>query len=138
MLARLNSLWGMGGAYLIGFLWASVALTGVMKTTAPEQLWLPYLLLSVPILDMVYVIGARICDRKSPFFADRRHLHHRLLDHGFSYDSTVWQSYLLTATTGSLAVAIAANQWRLATPEFVRPDAGGIEWVPTAWIFYPP
>ena len=54
------------------------------------------LILGLPLLDMIYVILRRILERKSPFFGDKRHLHHRLMNLGFSHRNTVFIIYFLT------------------------------------------
>ena len=43
----------------------------------------------LPLVDTVSVMVRRICERRSPFDADRNHLHHKLLDAGFSVNQTV-------------------------------------------------
>ena len=40
--------------------------------------------LFIPMFDTVKVMFARICARRSIFSPDRRHIHHRLIDIGFS------------------------------------------------------
>jgi len=103
---------GDGGAYLIGFLLSSLAVTGPMShATSGAILWIPYLILSVPILDMLYVIISRMNEGKSPFYPDRRHLHHRLLDFGYSYEATVNHVYAFTAISGGLAIYMAGVRW---------------------------
>ena len=42
-------------------------------------------ILFVPLFDMFRVMGIRILNKKSPFFPDRNHIHHILLDKGFSH-----------------------------------------------------
>ena len=51
------------------------------------------LLLSIPLLDMIYVILKRIKNNRSPFYPDRYHLHHRLMNIGFSHRNTVFIIY---------------------------------------------
>ncbi|MBD1919599.1 undecaprenyl/decaprenyl-phosphate alpha-N-acetylglucosaminyl 1-phosphate transferase [Microcoleus sp. FACHB-831] len=92
---------GDGGAYFIGFTLAGVAAIGLVKSTVP------YLILAVPIVDMSVVILARLRHGKSPFTADKRHLHHRLLQAGLSHRLTVLFIYTLTLWVGSLALAFA-------------------------------
>jgi UDP-GlcNAc:undecaprenyl-phosphate GlcNAc-1-phosphate transferase len=41
---------------------------------------------------------------QSPFKADRKHLHHRLLDIGFSQKQTVFILYTISAISGAAAV----------------------------------
>lgn len=98
---------GDGGAYYIGFTLAGVGVVGLVKTTAVTAVLLPYLILAVPIVDMSAVILLRLRHGKSPFMADKHHLHHRLLQAGLSHRLTVLFIYALTLWVGSLAVAVA-------------------------------
>jgi len=70
---------GDGGSYFIGFLVAGVGITGLVETSTSIAVFLPMLVLAVPLLDMSAVILGRLMRRQSPFLADRSHLHHRLL-----------------------------------------------------------
>jgi UDP-GlcNAc:undecaprenyl-phosphate GlcNAc-1-phosphate transferase len=98
---------GDGGAYYVGFTLAGVGVIGLVKTTMVTSVVLPYLILAVPILDMSAVILDRLRNGKSPFIADKRHLHHRLLDAGLSQRLTVFFIYSLTLWVGSLAMAFS-------------------------------
>ncbi|GAC1465992.1 MAG: MraY family glycosyltransferase [Chamaesiphon sp.] len=98
---------GDGGAYFMGFTLASVGVIGLAKTTAVTAVLLPYLILAVPILDMSAVIVSRLYQGRSPFIADKRHLHHRLLQAGLSQRVTVLYIYCLTLWVGSLALAFS-------------------------------
>lgn len=97
---------GDGGAYFLGFTLAGVGVIGLVKTTTVAVL-LPYIILAVPILDMSAVIVDRLRHGKSPFVADKRHLHHRLLQAGLSHRLTVLFIYVLTLWAGTLALAFA-------------------------------
>jgi UDP-GlcNAc:undecaprenyl-phosphate GlcNAc-1-phosphate transferase len=98
---------GDGGAYFMGFTLAGVGVIGLVKITAVTSVLLPYLILAVPILDMSAVILDRLRSGKSPFIADKRHLHHRLLDAGLSHRLTVFFIYSLTLWVGTLALAFS-------------------------------
>jgi UDP-GlcNAc:undecaprenyl-phosphate/decaprenyl-phosphate GlcNAc-1-phosphate transferase len=98
---------GDGGAYFIGFTLAGVGVIGLVKSVTTVAVLLPYLILAVPILDMSAVILARLRLGKSPFTADKRHLHHRLLQAGLSHRRTVLFIYALTFWVGSLALAFS-------------------------------
>ncbi|MBW4683881.1 MAG: undecaprenyl/decaprenyl-phosphate alpha-N-acetylglucosaminyl 1-phosphate transferase [Komarekiella atlantica HA4396-MV6] len=98
---------GDGGAYFMGFTLAAVGVIGLVKIPAFTAVLLPYLILAVPIVDMSAVILARLRRGKSPWVADKRHLHHRLLNAGLSHRLTVLFIYSLTLWVGSLALAIA-------------------------------
>lgn len=101
---------GDGGAYFMGFTLAGVGVIGLVKTTAVTavtSVLLPYLILAVPILDMSAVILERLRHGQSPFIADKRHLHHRLLEAGLSQRLAVFFIYSLTLWVGSLALAVS-------------------------------
>jgi UDP-GlcNAc:undecaprenyl-phosphate GlcNAc-1-phosphate transferase len=103
---------GDGGAYFMGFTLAGVAVIGLVKiaavtTVAVTAVLLPYLVLAVPILDMSVVILARLSKGKSPFIADKGHLHHRLIKAGISHRLTVLFIYALTLWAGSLALGFS-------------------------------
>jgi UDP-N-acetylmuramyl pentapeptide phosphotransferase/UDP-N-acetylglucosamine-1-phosphate transferase len=98
---------GDGGAYFMGFTLAAVGVIGLVKIPAFTAVILPYLILAVPIVDMSAVILVRLSNGKSPFLADKRHLHHRLLQAGLSHRLAVLFIYSLTLWVGSLALAIA-------------------------------
>jgi UDP-GlcNAc:undecaprenyl-phosphate GlcNAc-1-phosphate transferase len=98
---------GDGGAYFMGFTLAGVGVVGLVKSVTTVAVLLPYLILAVPILDMSAVILDRLRSGKSPFIADKRHLHHRLLNAGLSHRLTVLFIYALTLWVGSLALAFS-------------------------------
>jgi UDP-GlcNAc:undecaprenyl-phosphate GlcNAc-1-phosphate transferase len=98
---------GDGGAYFMGFTLAGVGVVGLVKSVTTVAVLLPYLILAIPILDMSAVILDRLRHGKSPFIADKRHLHHRLLKAGLSHRLTVLFIYTLTLWVGSLALAFS-------------------------------
>ena len=86
---------GDGGSQVLGF--AATALV-VLLTQDPRTALstaLPLLLLGVPIIDTLMVMIERLLARQSPFRADRRHIHHRLLTLGFTHRQAVSILYLL-------------------------------------------
>lgn len=94
---------GDGGSYFIGFMLASLCIVGPGQIDTPFAMLLPLVILAVPLGDMTSVIFSRVYNRSSPFSADNRHLHHRLLQLQLSHRSTVWVMYALTLTLSSLA-----------------------------------
>lgn len=105
---------GDGGAYFMGFTLAGIGVIGLVKSVTTAAVLLPYLILAVPILDMSAVILDRLRNGKSPFVADKRHLHHRLLQAGLSHRLTVLFIYALTLWVGSLALAFSGMPSGLA------------------------
>lgn len=47
-------------------------------------------MIAIPVLDVFRVFFARILDRKSPFYPDKRHIHHKFLALGFSMRQARW------------------------------------------------
>lgn len=61
-------------------------------------------IISVPVFDTFRVFALRIKDKKSPFFPDRRHLHHALLDLGMKSTSVSMTLHALTISFMFLAI----------------------------------
>ena len=97
---------GDGGSYFIGFLLAGVTVVSLFQEPSANAIPIPFLVLAVPIIDMSAVIIARVSAGCSPFKADCRHLHHRLLKAGLSHRFTVLVIYTLTLWSGSLATVL--------------------------------
>ncbi len=98
---------GDGGAYFLGFLLGGLSVIGVVKLVTTVALVIPFCILAVPIFDTASVIVQRLRRGISPFKADKRHLHHKLLDAGLSHRSAVLVIYALTVWAGSIALAIS-------------------------------
>lgn len=99
---------GDGGALLVGLLMATsaVAVTGEVdpRTIRSEEflpaflpIIIPFAVLIVPLLDFSLAVVRRLLAGKSPFSADRKHLHHRLLDMGHSQRRAALVVYAWTA-----------------------------------------
>ncbi len=98
---------GDGGAYFMGFTLAGIGVVGLVKSVTTVAILLPFLILAVPIVDTSTVMIDRLRRGKSPFKADNRHLHHRLLKAGLSQRLTVLFIYAMTFWAGSLAMAFS-------------------------------
>jgi UDP-GlcNAc:undecaprenyl-phosphate GlcNAc-1-phosphate transferase len=80
---------GDGGSQWLGFTLGVVAIQLTQDWTLAYSAALPLLLLGLPIIDMLAVIAVRLHQGRSPFAADRSHLHHRLLVLGFDHFEAV-------------------------------------------------
>lgn len=78
---------GDAGSQVLGFTAAVLSLS--VARDYPYSAALPLLLLGVPIIDTLIVMAERLAHGRSPFRADRRHVHHRLLELGFHQDEAV-------------------------------------------------
>ncbi|TVR72870.1 MAG: undecaprenyl/decaprenyl-phosphate alpha-N-acetylglucosaminyl 1-phosphate transferase [Sphaerobacteraceae bacterium] len=100
-------LMGDTGAMFLGFSLAVISIIGGAKiATALLALW-------VPILDVAWVIIYRILHGRSPLKADRGHLHHRLLDMGWTQPQIVLLFGGLSGTLGIASLLIPTPQMKL-------------------------
>src|SRR5881397_803985 len=75
---------GDSGALLLGFVLASLAVQGLLKTAAVATLLFPLIVLAVPIIDTSFVVAKRLKYGRPVHEADSWHLHHRFMNIGFS------------------------------------------------------
>jgi UDP-GlcNAc:undecaprenyl-phosphate/decaprenyl-phosphate GlcNAc-1-phosphate transferase len=96
---------GDSGALLLGFLLATLAVEGLVKTAALATLVLPLIVLAIPIIDTSFVVAKRMKYRQPFYEADRMHLHHRFLNIGFSQPRAVVYMYLWCGLLAATALA---------------------------------
>jgi UDP-GlcNAc:undecaprenyl-phosphate/decaprenyl-phosphate GlcNAc-1-phosphate transferase len=96
---------GDSGALLLGFLLATLAVEGLVKTAALATLVLPLIVLAIPIIDTSFVVAKRMKYRQPLYEADRTHLHHRFLSIGFTQTRAVLYMYLWCAILAAAALA---------------------------------
>lgn len=118
---------GDSGAMLVGLLMATsaLALTGQVDAASLGNsqllpafipILLPFAILVLPFLDFSLAVIRRLRAGKSPFAADRLHLHHRLLDMGHGHVMSVFIFYAWTAViSGStlLLFVLRPYSWAL-------------------------
>ena len=93
---------GDSGALFAGFLLATLSITGIIQ--ANTLAFVPFFILSVPIVDIVFSSTRRIMKGKSPFVADAEHIHHKLLKAGFSQNTTVFILASIALVFGFFAI----------------------------------
>lgn len=101
-----SSFMGDTGSNLLGYLLGAIAVQGALKTNAVIALFLPLVVLAVPILDTGFVIAKRIKYRQPIYRADRWHFHHRMANIGFSQRRTLAYLYGWTLVMAGLALAL--------------------------------
>jgi len=100
---------GDGGALLLGLLMTASALTvtGQIDPASLKRddlvpavlpLILPISILLLPLLDFALAVVRRLAAGKSPFAADRLHLHHKLQDFGHGHVGSVLVFYFWSAS----------------------------------------
>lgn len=86
---------GEGGSTYVGFM------LGVLSIISGSKVAVTLLLMGIPVLDVSWTIVRRLWEGKNPFrAADRKHLHHRLLDAGMSVRQAVLFLYALALIFG--------------------------------------
>lgn len=98
---------GDTGSTFLGFVLACISIQGIMKMYALISIAVPVLILGLPIFDTLFAIMRRIAKKKPIMAPDRGHLHHRLLDMGFSQRQTVTILYTLTSILCLTAVVMS-------------------------------
>ena len=94
---------GTSGVMFVGYTLALLSILGSAKVVVA------LLVLGVPILDTFYIIVRRLSKGRSPFSADRGHIHHRLLDLGLSHTQTVLFIYAICAGLGALSLVLSGT-----------------------------
>lgn len=89
---------GFSGSAILAFMLAVLSiLSGAKVATA-------LLVLAIPAVDFAYTFFRRIYQGKSPVWGDRGHLHHRLLDLGWSHQQISLFYILGSVILGSIAL----------------------------------
>jgi UDP-GlcNAc:undecaprenyl-phosphate/decaprenyl-phosphate GlcNAc-1-phosphate transferase len=101
-----SSFMGDTGSNLLGFLLATIAVQGSLKTNAALALALPLIVLAVPILDTGFVVAKRLKYRRPIYRADQAHFHHRMARIGMSPRQTIAILYGWTLILAGLALAL--------------------------------
>lgn len=105
---------GDAGSLFIGFWMATFLITHITSATTANVVQvfsiklqnMPVIaisMISIPVMDTLRVMFVRIINKKSPFSADNNHLHHILLNNGFSHLRT---SLTLTFINGLICIVI--------------------------------
>lgn len=100
---------GDTGSTFLGFILSTMSVQGMFKMYAMISFVVPFLILGVPVFDICFAVIRRIAKHKSPMTADREHIHHRLIDMGFSQKQTVAITYILTGVLGLAALLLTSS-----------------------------
>jgi UDP-GlcNAc:undecaprenyl-phosphate GlcNAc-1-phosphate transferase len=104
---------GDGGALLLGLLMASASIAVAGNSTADSSsqtffffapLFIPLVILGVPILDTAFAIVRRAKSRTGVTEADKGHLHHRLMNLGHGQRRSVFILWIWTALLSGLVL----------------------------------
>lgn len=102
---------GDSGALFLGFILATVSISGNFKMHTMINFGLPFIVLGLPIFDTTFAILRRVIHGKKPWEADRGHIHHKLIDRGMSQKQAVAVLYAISAVLGLSAVLLTNSNW---------------------------
>lgn len=94
---------GYGGKTLAGFL---LAVLGILSYA---KLGTALLVLGIPMLDAIATLIRRVGSKHSPVVADRGHLHHRLLDIGWSRQKIALFYWTVSAILGLVSLTVTSR-----------------------------
>lgn len=95
---------GDSGSMFLGYCLATLSVMGSTKLAAAFSLFVPMTILAIPIFDTLFSIYRRIREHRPIYEGDKKHIHHRLLDLGFSPLQVVIFTYLFSIFFGGMAI----------------------------------
>ena len=114
---------GFSGSTILGFMIAILSiLSGAKLATAT-------LVLLIPATDFAYTFIRRILQGKSPVWGDRGHLHHKLLQMGYSHKTISLFYFLGSVILGAIALSLSSQGKLFATLIVAIIILGGILWL---------
>ncbi|HAU99308.1 MAG: UDP-N-acetylmuramyl pentapeptide phosphotransferase/UDP-N-acetylglucosamine-1-phosphate transferase [Microgenomates group bacterium GW2011_GWF2_45_18] len=114
---------GFGAGTLAGFFLAILSMmSGAKVATA-------LLVLAIPMIDATFVILRRLIHRKSPVWGDRGHLHHRLLDLGWSKRQVALFYWITTALLGMISLQLNSQQKFYTILAVILLFGGFVAWI---------
>ncbi len=100
---------GDTGALFLGYTMAVISVSGVFKVHTVISFAIPMAIFALPLFDTTFAFLRRIVHRRSPFSPDRGHIHHKLMDLGFSQKQSVCILYAICAILGISAVMFSTE-----------------------------
>jgi UDP-GlcNAc:undecaprenyl-phosphate GlcNAc-1-phosphate transferase len=106
---------GSSGSLFLGYSFGIstvVATFSIKDVSSTFSLFMPVLLLAVPVYDTASVVLIRLKEHRPIFKGDKRHIHHRFIDAGFSKKGSVLFIWCMTLMTGmAAALLVTAGLW---------------------------
>ena len=97
---------GDTGAMFLGYTLSILSIQGLFKTHVIFAFLAPFAIFALPLFDTFFAFFRRLFAGKNPFKGDRGHIHHRLIDLGFSHKQSVCILYAVCGIFGASSVAL--------------------------------
>jgi UDP-GlcNAc:undecaprenyl-phosphate/decaprenyl-phosphate GlcNAc-1-phosphate transferase len=95
------------GALFIGYSISVISLLGLYKSVTLFSMFVPLLLLGVPLFDTLFAIIRRTINQTGIMSPDKNHLHHRLMSKGLSHKNAVLFIYGMGVIFSIIAITSA-------------------------------
>lgn len=110
---------GDTGSTFLGFTLGITSVMGLLKGYTIATIFIAVLVLGLPIFDTSFAIIRRFLAGKPIMSPDRGHLHHRLVDHGYSQKQAVVTLYGISSMLGLSAIAFFVQNFKFVLLVFV-------------------
>jgi len=110
---------GDTGSTFLGFILAVTSILGLLKSYTVATIFIAVLVLGLPIFDTAFAIIRRFINGKPIMEADRGHLHHRLMDKGYSQKQAVVTLYGISGGLGLTALTLSTQDFRFVFGIFI-------------------
>jgi UDP-GlcNAc:undecaprenyl-phosphate GlcNAc-1-phosphate transferase len=101
---------GDSGALFIGFMLAALSVEGAQKASTAVAVAIPIMAFGLPMLDTGFTMVRRFISGKPLFMGDQEHIHHKLLQRGWSQRKTALVLYSVCAAFGLLALIVRNSE----------------------------
>src|SRR5215204_2174863 len=100
---------GDSGALFIGFLLAALSLLSSQKASTAVAVAIPLMAFGLPVIDTGFTLARRFVSGKPLFEGDREHIHHKLLERGWSQRRVDFVLYSVCAVFGMMALLFVSD-----------------------------
>lgn len=104
---------GDSGSLLVGFLLAALSIVASVKAGAMAATMLPILAFSHPLMEMVYSVVRRYHRGLPLGHADKEHIHHKLLNMGFSRRNALFAIMSMNVVVAATAILMVQRQQKV-------------------------
>jgi UDP-GlcNAc:undecaprenyl-phosphate GlcNAc-1-phosphate transferase len=100
---------GDSGALFTGFLLAALSITGTQKASTAVAVAIPLMAFALPVIDTGFAVARRFISGQPLFEGDREHIHHKLLERGWSQRRVAFALYGACALFALVAMLFTSD-----------------------------
>lgn len=105
---------GDTGSTFLGYILAVTSVSGLVKSYTAVVISVPFLVLGLPVFDTLFVMLRRFLNGQPVMQADRRHIHHRLIDKGLTTVQAVLVLYSIAVVLGVIALMVTEGGFSIS------------------------